>query len=212
MCVLMYLLYIGPGNCDWKTVDIAYQHLGKVADEIRLLDADIVSLEEVRDCAVLRELIKLLPNSGYMPYMVLGTDTYTGQNVGLLTRVDPVEGLTRSESLVSYPVKDSTCNTKATPIPSAPLAGSYGCSKHYTARFKIAGFSKPISLFGVHLLAIPDDTTRCVQREAQATVIAQLIQKAVSAGDEIIALGDFNDYDRDVAQASGDQPISSVLK
>jgi hypothetical protein len=41
--------------------------------------------------------------------MVLGTDSYTGQNPGILTRIDPIEDLTRSTSRVTYPVPESTC-------------------------------------------------------------------------------------------------------
>lgn len=34
-------------------------------------------------------------NHGYVPYLLKGTDTATGQNVGILTRIDPISNLQR---------------------------------------------------------------------------------------------------------------------
>ena len=58
---------------------------------------------------MLHRLLALLPEShGYVPYLVLGADTYLGQNVGMITRVDPVVSLYRSTEHVPYPVSAST--------------------------------------------------------------------------------------------------------
>ena len=43
----------------------------------------------------------------YTPYLKGGTDSATGQNVGLLTRMDPSEGLQRSDAYADYPVEGS---------------------------------------------------------------------------------------------------------
>jgi hypothetical protein len=61
-------------------------------------------------------------SSGYKSYLRKGTDTYTGQNVGLLTRVDPVEDLWRSSNTAPYPISGSQCGYSGS-------AGTYGCSK-----------------------------------------------------------------------------------
>ena len=53
------------------------------------IDADIVHFNEVEDCRVLRLLMDMLPGHGYRAYLVPGTDNMTGQNVGVLTRIDP---------------------------------------------------------------------------------------------------------------------------
>jgi hypothetical protein len=46
----------------------------------------------VGDCGVLREVLDLLPpGHGYNPYLVRNDDTATGQHVGLLSRIDPIE-------------------------------------------------------------------------------------------------------------------------
>jgi len=191
-----------PGSCDWKNITIARKHLSYVVKEIQSLDADIIALEEVEDCDTLREIISQLPSSfGYAPYMHLGDDTYTGQNPGLLTRVDPIEEVSHSEAKVKYPVPGSTCNSDS--------SGTHGCSKHFQARFKI--FDMTVSLFGLHLLAIPESTSRCPEREAQATVVANLVKAAVANGDSIMVVGDFNDYDNEVLDVNDNKPISAAL-
>lgn len=193
-----------PGSgCAWPTHGDALEHMTYIAAEIKLLDADIVSLEEVQDCSVLKELNALLDGMGYLPYLLTGTDTSTGQNVALLTRVDPVTNLQRTTNRVHYPVSGSTCGST--------YSGDTGVSKHYYTTFNVDGLSRPLTIFGLHLLAFPDDAIRCVQREAQATVIQQLVSAAVLAGDSVIVLGDMNDFDGTVLDASGNLPISSVL-
>ena len=56
-------------------------------------------------CSLLRRLnSKLGPTGGYRGYLIAGTDTNTGQNVALLTRVDPVTTLYRTSATSPYPV------------------------------------------------------------------------------------------------------------
>ena len=58
-----------------------------------------------QDCRVLQLLTNELgEHHGYEPYMVKGTDTATGQNVALLSRIDPDIPLERTEARVSYPM------------------------------------------------------------------------------------------------------------
>ena len=113
-------------------------HLARVADVLAGLDADLVNLAEVEDCAVLKALAENLNarpgNAGreYAPYLVKGKDTYTGQNVALLARVDPVGPLDRTEARAAYPVAGSACGYGGE-------AHDYGVSKHYRALFHIGG-------------------------------------------------------------------------
>jgi hypothetical protein len=60
-------------------------------------------------------------------------------------------------------------------------SGNTGVSKHFYTRFTPAGYN-PFTLIGLHLIAIPDDDARCLQREAQATVVKGIVaQQLVSA-------------------------------
>jgi hypothetical protein len=114
---------------------------------------------------------------------VLGTDTATGQNVALLTRIDPSNSLSRSEERVEYPVQASACGYKkgGKGQKRGAKLDSSGVSKHFIARFTLpnpicnqlsSSCSAPsldISLIAAHLVAKPVDPRACAQREAQAT-------------------------------------------
>ena len=52
---------------------------------------------------------------GYRAYLVNGKDTSTGQNVGLLTRVDPVEDVRRTEARADYPLPVGTPHVQHLP-------------------------------------------------------------------------------------------------
>jgi len=195
-----------PGECDWENVTIALEHLKTVAEDIRGFNADIIALFETQDCDVLRQIVGNLPNGkDFLPYNHLGEDTSTGQNPGLITKLDPIGDIEFSYSKVKYPVEGSTCGSSA--------SGTHGCSKHFRADFKPCGDdSLNLTIIGVHLLAIPDSVSRCLEREAQATVVAGVIRDAVQDGNEVIVLGDYNDYDPDILDSNNNKPISSVLK
>jgi len=171
-------------------------------------DADIIFVEEVSDCWQLQKLINAMPGdyaSLYVPYLLLGTDTSTGENCGLITKIDPIENLTYSEEYVDYPIDTSTCGYTG--------SGSTGVSKHFMTRLKIDGIDKYITIVGVHFIAYPLETDRCAKREAQATIIANsFITPAVQNGDYVIVAGDYNDYDNDVLDAAGDVPLSTVTE
>jgi endonuclease/exonuclease/phosphatase family metal-dependent hydrolase len=137
-----------------------------------------------------------------MPYLKKGTDTSTGQNVGMLTRIDPLVNLYRTEMKHSYPVENSKCGYTGAP-------GTTGVSKHYITEFQIHGL--PIAFIAAHLLAIPTDIARCAQREAQASVLQYVIYDFIANGYEVIMLGDFNDYDAEVEDINNNKPISMVL-
>ncbi|KXS10562.1 DNase I-like protein [Gonapodya prolifera JEL478] len=226
-----------PGRgCPWKDLSAAQEHFEHVAAAIRIADADIVHLSEVESCDALERLVALLPGMGYRYYLVQGRDVATGQNVGLLTRVDPVRVLDRTEERLPFPLPESHCAATKRPAESDILRGpedggvadiqphiadevdvdatatEYGLSKHYVTRIFVNNMS--IWLAGVHFLAIPSDTDRCPKREVQAAVLKKYLQKlSTFEKEELIIMGDFNDFDHDVPDASGpaDEPISQAL-
>ena len=98
-----------PGDgCSWKNESEANTHLNYVYNVIKDLNPDIINFCEIEGCDELNMLKDRLDNS-YMPYLKKGTDTSTGQNVGMLTRVDPFVSLYRSETKYNYPIYGSTC-------------------------------------------------------------------------------------------------------
>ena len=118
-----------PGDgCTWKNISEAQTHMDYVAKRIKALNPDIINFCEVEGCDELNILKDKLDGT-YLPYLKKGTDTSTGQNVGMLTRVDPLKTLYRSESKHNYPISGSKCGYTG---PS----GSSGVSKHYITEYK----------------------------------------------------------------------------
>ena len=191
-----------PGSgCTWSNQSEVQIHMNYVADVINDLEPDILNLCEVEGCDELNQLINLT-NNKFRPYLIKGTDSSTGQNVGMLTLIDPIENLYRTEEHIDYPIDGSSCGYSGS-------AGSQGVSKHYITRFNIGNMV--VSMISAHLLAIPTDPTRCVEREAQAQVLQNKIFNLYLQGDEIILIGDINDYDNRIEDMNNDQPTSRVL-
>lgn len=202
----LFIDYYSPMNCpgsgcSWVNQSEANTHLDYVADVLSRLDGDLINLCEVEGCDELSMLADKLDGS-YKPYLKRGTDSSTGQNVGMLTRVDPLVNLYRSEVKYSYPIAGSSCGYTGTP-------GTYGVSKHYITEFQFNRHK--VALLSAHLLAIPTDVTRCAEREAQATVVQSIVADYVRRGYDVILLGDFNDYDGTVLDINSNTPRSKVL-
>jgi endonuclease/exonuclease/phosphatase family metal-dependent hydrolase len=169
-------------------------------------NADVVSMQEVENCDILKRLINILNDlgaEGYAPYLIKGTDTATGQNTAFISRIDPISNLQRTEERWAYPIAGNTCG-------STTASGTSGVSKHYWADFIIGG--KYIRMFGQHLLAYPTDPPRCVQREAQVSVMRDQINDALALNYEVILFGDFNDYSDQVPDVANDVPTSRVMQ
>jgi exonuclease III len=198
-----------PGNgCTWKTEPDAKTHLSYVTNVLNELNPDLVNFCEVEGCDELNMVINEMEINGlnestdYKPYLKKGTDTSTGQNVGMITKVDPLVSLYRTETKVSYPVMGSKCGYTGSPSTS-------GVSKHYITEYNF-GYLKT-AFIAAHLIAYPTDPSRCAQREAQAQVLQYVIYDYFLKGYEIILLGDMNDFDAEVLDINSDKPISKVL-
>lgn len=190
-----------PGNgCTWKTLQDAQTHLSYVSNIFADLEPDLINFCEVEGCDELNMVIN--GSTAYKPYLKKGTDTSTGQNVGMITKIDPLVSLYRTETKISYPIPGSTCGYTGSP-------GSSGVSKHYITEYNFGGLQT--ALISAHLLAYPTDPARCAQREAQSQVLQNVIYNYIINGYEIILLGDMNDFDAEVIDINSDKPISKVL-
>lgn len=202
-----------PGSsCSWPTLAAATTHMQYVSDVIKMYDPDIINLCEVEGCYELGQLNNLLGNV-YTPYLLFGTDTSTGQNVGTLTKYSPSVSLQRSSKTHTYPVAGSHCNYTGT--------GSSSVSKHYYTTYQFNTMT--IHFIGAHLLAIPTEPSRCASREAQATVLQELIVELLGGIDPktglivanenvgLILAGDMNDYDSEILDSNNNYPTSIVL-
>jgi len=193
-----------PGSsCSWPNLSEATSHMNSLAKVIGDLNPDILNLCEVEGCYELSQLNGLL-NNQYTPYLIYGTDTATGQNVGLLSKMTPTTDLQRTATTHSYPVAGSQCGYTGSP-------GSSGVSKNYYTTYKFGEMT--VHLLGTHLLAYPTDVSRCASREAQASVLQELIVSLIGTNpnDGLILMGDINDYDAEVQDLNNDKPLSMVL-
>ena len=192
-----------PGSgCPWANTSQAFTHMDYVSNVIEKLNPDYINLCEVEGCDELNQLNNLL-NSNYKPYLIKGTDTSTGQNVGLLTKIDPNLNLYRDESRIEYPISNSQCGYVGN-------SSTTGLSKHYITEMTINKYN--VAIIGLHLLAYPTDPSRCAQREAQALIVQNIINKYLDLEYEIIVIGDLNDYDGEILDANNSKPTSQVLQ
>lgn len=194
------------GTCPWADKEEVEDHILAVAVELIEADVDIITIVEAQDCVVLQCLINAMGDKSYKPYLIPGKDTATDQNVGIISRIDPESALFRDEQRAVIRREDSPCGST---LPNPTYES--GVSKHFIARFNVPGIG-PFSLIGLHFLAYPTDKERCIKREAQATVIKNIFEKEMDAGREVIVLGDVNDFDADVLDASSSKPISRVSR
>jgi exonuclease III len=203
----LFIDYYSPMNCPgsgctWINQSEANTHMDYVVNVVNNLNPDIINFCEIEGCDELNMLKDKLYDKYYTPYLKKGTDTSTGQNVGMLTRVDPLVDLYRTEMKYDYPIPGSKCGFTGVPSYS-------GVSKHYITEFTFNGYN--IAFIAAHLIAIPTDSARCAQREAQATVLQNTIYSYINKGYEVIMLGDFNDYDGEVLDINNNIPTSRVL-
>ena len=184
----------GRVSFPWKgSPDEAAEHMAAIANVIIHSDPDIVNLVEVEGLPALQKLNNdFLQSRGYKAYLVKGKDSFTGQDVGLLTRVDP-EG----NQIARHDDKGTSG------------AISKGVSKNYYARFQIR--THKIGLIGIHFLSRPTDEGRRHLRQAQSKAIASLAVSMSQNGYLPIILGDMNDYDDNPLDHLSHAPITNVL-
>jgi endonuclease/exonuclease/phosphatase family metal-dependent hydrolase len=173
----------------------AQEHMAEIAALIRRVDADVVNLVEVENLDALNALNTLyLGRCGYRAYLVNGRDTFTGQDVGLLTRIDP-EG----EELRRWDTEGVSGGV------------AWSVSRNYYAKLEVSG--KRLVLVGLHFLSQPLAEDRRLPREAQADAIRRLGEELLKEGYLLVVLGDFNDYDGSAESLDhiGSTPVTNVL-
>uniref|UniRef100_A0A6C0IJR9 Endonuclease/exonuclease/phosphatase domain-containing protein n=1 Tax=viral metagenome TaxID=1070528 RepID=A0A6C0IJR9_9ZZZZ len=191
-----------PGSgCSWSNASEAQTHMSYVTKVIHDLNPDIINFCEIEGCDELNMVKSMLNDATYTPYLKKGTDSATGQNVGMLTRIDPLVSLYRTEEKYDYPIQGSQCGYTG--------SGSTGVSKHYITEFKLGNMN--VAFIAAHLLAIPTESSRCAQREGQASVLQPVIADYISRKYEVIILGDLNDFDGEVLDVNNNKPTSQVL-
>ena len=172
---------------------LAREHIYNIAEVIKSINADIINLAEVEGIAVLKFLNDtFLTDLKYYIGFIEGRDTYTGQDVAILSKF-PINKIFRfDEKGRSGEIEKSV-------------------SKNYVADITVE--NTDITFIGIHLLSGPSDVSRIDERQAQADAIKQIALKKAKEGNLIVVLGDFNDYDGDTncIDVNNNLPVSNVL-
>ena len=184
-----------PAGSPW-TGTTALQHIQKVSEQILRTGVDVLAVHEVEQCGVLSALLAFL-GPAYEFFLIPGTDTGTRQNSALITKIDPLIPLARTEARVSFPVPGSSCGTAT--------AGDSGVSKHAITTIAASNFTFDLVFAHFKSGSTSDD---CVQREAQAAVLAN---NALRPGVATVLCGDFNDWDSTFVDAAGNVGSSKTL-
>jgi endonuclease/exonuclease/phosphatase family metal-dependent hydrolase len=183
----------------WKgNPEIAARRIAEVAEILGGLDPDIAVLSEIEGGHILDRLAAAPGLSGreLTPVFVQGTDSFTGQDVGMLAWMRPVLAY-RSDERAALDSQNPT--------------STQGVSKNLVARLPFAD-GRCLSVIAIHLLARPEDVSRAPAREAQAEVVRQAALNERRAGCGVVVAGDFNDYDPDVATPAGHTAVTRVLE
>lgn len=172
----------------------ASEHMEDIAAILQKIDADIVNLVEVENIEALTLFNNnFLQGMNYKPFLIKGKDSFTGQDVALLSRIDPV-----GDKIERTDIK-GTSGRKTKSV-----------SKNYFAKFEIDDLK--LAVIGLHFLAHPSNVGRRSDRQAQADAIRQLAISFFKDEFNIVALGDYNDFDREVLDINNNAPISTVLR
>ncbi len=183
----------GKIDFEWKgSPDAAEAHMADVAAIVKVHDPDILHLSEVENKRALETFNqKFLGESGYRAYFVSGTDSATGQDVALLSRVE-LENFRRD------PRRGHSGKVRK------------GVSKNYVATLRSGDLR--LGLVGIHLLARPHKESRVAKREAQADAVRGMARELVEEGRSVVVWGDFNDFDGRTLDRSDNRPITRVLE
>jgi len=187
----------GGVDFPWKgSPTEAEEHMIDVAQIIIRSNPDIVNLVEIENEHALNTFNnRFLTGRGYRAYFIQGRDTPTGQDVALLTRIDP---------------EDSRIERDNRRGQSGSV--TYSVSKNYFAKIKVG--NTKIAFIGLHFRAFPTQESLRFIREAQADTIRTLAKELDDGNYLIVVFGDFNDYDGEEGSRDhiDSMPVTNVLK
>ena len=183
----------GEIDFPWKgSPEKAEKHMADLAEIVKDHDPDILHLAEVENLRALETFNdKFLADHGYRAYLVPGTDSATGQDVGLLSRFE-------LDTISRDPRKGRSGQKRKS------------VSKHYIATLRVGDLR--LGMVGLHFLARPTRESRKADREAQADAVRRMARDLTDQGHSVIVWGDFNDFDGRTLDRSGNRPITRVLE
>lgn len=165
------------------------QSIAIIANAIKALNADVVSLQEIEGEHVLSDLAVKLKDIGVdYPYFWSGdtSDPVTGQNVGILSKFPSItKPIRRFPWLTSEYTSDR----------GFPAIAALGKLLRVDLEIK----ERSITVFAVHLKSQRGGNTADAERLAQAKLLRWVVRPRIEKGNKnspsfAVIMGDFNDY------------------
>ena len=177
-------------------------HFERVAGIIEALTPDILNLVEVTSREGVDLVVELLHEKGleqYRGYHIDSSDTFTGMDVALISRLKPeriagasIRHFSADENPVKWREEFTFIGREGRSVTSRTTL-----SRHAIYYFNVAGHR--LGFLGLHLKSNPQDDYSNARRAAQAKIALRIAREEIVARDYVpIILGDLNDYDPDV--------------
>ena len=164
-----------PTEAEWK------EKAQEIADKIDELGADIVAFVEVENDTVVEEVRSRLPDpSEWHLVFETGRDSFTGQDVALLSKFAP-----DPSTVTNFPEEREVFFVDGEERSVNP-------SKILAATFTVEG--QPIYIIVAHLISRRGNND--AKRLAQANVVRRHAVMAMMRGENVIVVGDMNDTPR----------------
>lgn len=154
--------------------------INNVVSVIKLLDADIVALQEVGTSstyATIDTIVKKL-GSAWDGRILPSKNTNCGQNQGILFKKSKIQ----FNSFTLITTGGSSYNWSSGRYPVL-----------YNLNFLVEGTTIPVSLINIHAKAMGDETSYTRRKEASEG-LKNLLNSETYSDKKIILMGDFNDY------------------
>ncbi|MEQ8848725.1 hypothetical protein [Botrimarina sp.] len=197
------------------------RHLERVAGLIETLSPDLLNLVEVTSVEAVDRLVEILHEKGfsdYRGYHVESHDTFSGMDVGVISRV-PLLALSdvgaeagQSEHLQTiYSDADDPTWRQAFSFvgwEGDQRKGTTSLSRNSMYFVEVNGWR--LGFFGLHLKSNPSDDYSNAKRTGEAEVVRRAIRaEIVARGFLPVVLGDLNDYDPDVPDRDDSRSTST---
>lgn len=209
---------IQVGNLQKYRWDVARKaQFERVAAIIEVLNPDVLNLVEVTSKEGVDLLVKILHEKGLTDlqgYHVESNDEYTGMDVALISRYEPVTVKGAKIRTFYSPEHDPTWRQA---FPAVSRSGNKyqamtSLSRNAVYYLEIEGHK--LGFLGLHLKSNPSDDYANAKRTAQAQIAVRVIRQEITERGYLpIVLGDLNDYDPDVPDRDDTRDtVTTVIK
>ncbi|CEM16632.1 unnamed protein product [Vitrella brassicaformis CCMP3155] len=154
-CINQVSMHQSAANANYFNTNITKEH----GDGL-----DVISLSEIDGCHVLKDLLDLsgLDRNGFVPYHITGNDFRSYQQVGFLSRINPVEPITTTRKSMTGSEFPATVNPLCQKFSGVERGREFnykeereGIGLNKVARMDVNVKGIPITILTIHLKSIP---------------------------------------------------------